>query len=269
MAPVLDQVPRPRPPALPARVLVPGEPVQGLPRIGAEPGEDRHVVGAAEDVDGVELQEPDVVDRPPQVPGIDPPARPRAPEALRRDRQAPGLVGAEVELSLRPGEPFFGHAHQALAARGFTRFRVGDDGVLVDLDLRAVLRRVADGDDVAGDEGTGGAGGVAAAGGLAGAAVLELDPQLEVPFADPLAVGVAARLRLEYDRFCLLAVLLEFLLAEHPTAPSRSRFQVRSDLRPQMRSPCLAHPTPATGSRGDPPHRPEPFDSGRGRRTSS
>jgi hypothetical protein len=32
------------------------------------------------------------------VPGVDPPARPRPPEALRGKRKAPRLLGAEVEL---------------------------------------------------------------------------------------------------------------------------------------------------------------------------
>ena len=57
-------------------------------------------MGAAEDVDRVELEEADVVDRPSQVPGGHPPGRPRAAESLGGEGEAPRLLGAEVEIGI-------------------------------------------------------------------------------------------------------------------------------------------------------------------------
>ena len=49
-----------------------GEVVEGGPGVGAEPGEEWQVMGAADGVDRVQLQQADVVDRTPQAAGIDP-----------------------------------------------------------------------------------------------------------------------------------------------------------------------------------------------------
>ena len=66
-------------------VSVRGQAVEGGPRVGAEPGEQRHVMGAAEDVDRVQLQLADVVDRTPQAAGVDPAVRPLSAHALRSE----------------------------------------------------------------------------------------------------------------------------------------------------------------------------------------
>ena len=54
-----------------------GEAVKGGPRVGTEPGEEWQVMGAAEDVDRVQLQQADVVDGTPQAADVDPAVRPR------------------------------------------------------------------------------------------------------------------------------------------------------------------------------------------------
>ena len=56
-----------------------GQAVKSGPWVGTEPGEERQVMGAAEDVDRVQLQQADVVDRTPQVADVDPATRPRWP----------------------------------------------------------------------------------------------------------------------------------------------------------------------------------------------
>jgi hypothetical protein len=55
-------------------------------------------MGAAEDVDRVQLQQADIVDRTPQATGVDPAVRPRSAHALRSECGAPRLSRAHHDL---------------------------------------------------------------------------------------------------------------------------------------------------------------------------
>ena len=80
MAPGLEQ--------LPLAVCVP---VEAVPRVRAEPGERRHVVGAHRDVDGVELHELDPVEKPVEVAAVHASGGGPVGEPLRRQRDAAGF----------------------------------------------------------------------------------------------------------------------------------------------------------------------------------
>ena len=57
-------------------------------------------MGAAEDVDRVQLQQADVVDRTPQVADADPAVRPRSADALRGECDAARLRRAQLDLGV-------------------------------------------------------------------------------------------------------------------------------------------------------------------------
>jgi hypothetical protein len=65
-------------------------------------------MGAAEDVDGVQLQQADVVDRTPQVAGVDPAVGPRSAHALRSECSAARLRRAELDLGAGAHGPHSG-----------------------------------------------------------------------------------------------------------------------------------------------------------------
>ena len=66
--------------------------VQERVRIGPQPREERHVVGAHQDVDRVDLKQADAIEHPAQVADIDAAARPRVNEALGRERDPARLA---------------------------------------------------------------------------------------------------------------------------------------------------------------------------------
>ena len=70
-----------------------GEPVEELAAVGPEAAERRQVVGPLEHVDRVDLQQPDVLDHPAQVPAAGLGVGPRLGEALRGEGQPPGFGG--------------------------------------------------------------------------------------------------------------------------------------------------------------------------------
>jgi hypothetical protein len=65
-------------------------------------------MGAAEDVDRVQLQQADVVDRTPQAAGVDPAVRPRSAHALRSECSAPRLRPAQLDLGAGAHRPHSG-----------------------------------------------------------------------------------------------------------------------------------------------------------------
>ena len=91
-------------PVLEQGALLVGKPFQHVPRVGAEPGEQRQVVGPHQHVDRVDLEQPDPPQDPAHVAGVDPARRPpvgeplggqRHPARLRRrepDHRAPATV---------------------------------------------------------------------------------------------------------------------------------------------------------------------------------
>ena len=87
--PVLDQQPGPPGGVRPGRV------VDQRPIVAAEPAEQRHVVRAHRDVDRVELQQPDPVQRAHQVPAGDRAGRVGRAEPLRGEGRAAGGGGTE------------------------------------------------------------------------------------------------------------------------------------------------------------------------------
>ena len=72
-----------------------GEVVEQGPVVGAEPGEERLVVGRDQHPDRVELEQPEPAHRGQQVAGPGP-GRPGRGEPLRGQRHAAGLVEREV-----------------------------------------------------------------------------------------------------------------------------------------------------------------------------
>jgi len=69
-----------------------GKPVEQRRVVSAEPGEKHLVVRRADDVDEVELKQPEPPDHAAQVAQIDAPAWPRPVESLRRERD-PARLG--------------------------------------------------------------------------------------------------------------------------------------------------------------------------------
>ena len=69
--------------------------VQKSPGIRPEPGENRKVVGAFENIDRVELQNGNSVNNPAQMSDIDPARRPWIGEPLRRQSNTTSLSGTE------------------------------------------------------------------------------------------------------------------------------------------------------------------------------
>lgn len=72
-----------------------GEVGKQVPGMDAEAGEEGQLVGTDEHVDRVDLNQPDRRQRPPGVAGVDPSGRPALTEALRHQRDAPGLGQGE------------------------------------------------------------------------------------------------------------------------------------------------------------------------------
>ena len=70
----------------------------GDQRAGVRPeaGEQRQLLAAHEHVDGVDLDQADVVEHAAEVPAGDPAGRPRPGEALGGERDAAGRVGGET-----------------------------------------------------------------------------------------------------------------------------------------------------------------------------
>ena len=97
-----------------------GEAVERLARVRAQAREVRHVVRAREDVDRVELEDPDALQHPPQMPRVDPATRARVGEALRRKRDPPCRRGAQPQRSLR-GCVDDRHRRASLEQRGAAR----------------------------------------------------------------------------------------------------------------------------------------------------
>ena len=85
MAPVLEHLAGP-----------PQPPVQGRAVVGTEPGEKGHVMGAAEDIDRVELDEADSIDDAPEMTHVDPACGPRVVKALGAQRDTAGLFDGEL-----------------------------------------------------------------------------------------------------------------------------------------------------------------------------
>src|SRR5690606_38100360 len=74
----------------------PPEPrVERVPVVGSETGEEGHVVGAGEDVDGIELDDTEATEHPPEVADVDSPSWFGVGEALSRERHPAGSVEAQ------------------------------------------------------------------------------------------------------------------------------------------------------------------------------
>src|SRR5690606_23951974 len=69
--------------------------VEALLVVGAQPREERDVMGAVEDVDRVELHQLDALEYPPEVPDVDPAAGRRSPETLSGECNPPRPVGGQ------------------------------------------------------------------------------------------------------------------------------------------------------------------------------
>jgi hypothetical protein len=76
-----------------------GQAVKRGPRVGTQPRKERHVMGATERVDRVQLQQADIVDGPPHPAGIDAALWPRSAHALRSECHAPRLRRAQRDLA--------------------------------------------------------------------------------------------------------------------------------------------------------------------------
>ena len=76
--------------------------VEQRPVVGPEPREQRHVVRAGQDVDGVDLHQPEPLEHPPDMAPARP-LRPRLGKALRRERDPARLREAEPGERLRRG----------------------------------------------------------------------------------------------------------------------------------------------------------------------
>ena len=75
----------------------PPEPrIQGSAVVDPEPGEEGHVVGAAEDIDRVELDQADSIHDTPEMTHVDPACGPSVGEALGTQCNPAGLVDGEL-----------------------------------------------------------------------------------------------------------------------------------------------------------------------------
>lgn len=80
------------------------QPVEEGAVVGSQPGEDRQVMGAGEDVHAVDLEQPQPLDRAPQVGGTYGVVATRCIEALGRQRDPPCLGKGYVRSQERPSE---------------------------------------------------------------------------------------------------------------------------------------------------------------------
>ena len=122
MRPVLHQQPRP------AGRVRPGGVVDQPRVVGAEPAEDRHVVGADRDVHRVELQQPDPGEQPREVPAGDGPdgrasAKPCAASAARR--AAAGPITSTVSTAVMLPSPTDDFGSPSAAQRAADAYRAG------------------------------------------------------------------------------------------------------------------------------------------------
>ena len=85
VAPVLEHLPRPPYPI-----------VEGVPVVGAKAGEEGQIVGPAEGVHRIELDDEGPIQHPPKMPDVDPAGRPGLGEALRGEGVTASLIDGDA-----------------------------------------------------------------------------------------------------------------------------------------------------------------------------